>query len=213
MYRFSLFSFASLLAACFLPACPSGCEKNPPTAFAPPELPKALPPPLPPVSPEAAEAEEEAMGPLLREPSMEEFQALGIVLSPKHEEITKAFHEALNTLGQRELKALAIELERLSTENPWHFLAESASFAAIASWQALGECESILKAGLSFVQAWPQGAYAPEVWLYMAFCQQQVGQRAEFEETLRFIAEHYPHMPAGPKARIELGLPDSVNRP
>jgi len=187
-------------------ACTPRCGKEPPPEF----FPQAQSPAMP----EAAEeptTEGEAMHALLREPSAEELHALGIALPAGHQAVTGTLREALEGLPEGNLRERALALGRLSEANPWHALAEAAAFAAIAAWHALGSCEETLEAGTSFVQAWPQGAYAPEVWLLMALCQKQSGHFSEFEETLSFLSRRYPRTPAGLKAKVELNLRASIN--
>jgi TolA-binding protein len=155
--------------------------------------------------------DDEALQALLKEPTHQELQALGLVLPAEYQAVSKAFQETLEGLSHGNLKAFASKLGRLSEENPWHSLAEPSSFAAIASWHALKNCEEVLRVGTHFVQAWPHGALAAEVWLYMALCQKQSGRLAEFEETLDFLNHRYAETPAGLKAKIELRLKHPIS--
>ena len=154
---------------------------------------------------------DEAVHAFPKEPSPEELQALGIATPPEYQAATLAFRDAFERLAAGKLKQHAAALKQLSANHPWHFLAESAGFASISTAFSLGNCEETVEAGTAFVQAWPNGAYAPEVWLQMAFCQKQGGHVSEFEETLEFIARRYVRSPAGLKAKIELGARHSIN--
>jgi len=204
MPRF-LFCLLFLLAACS-PRCGSK-EAGPPGFLeAPPgeevalsELPEALP------------EDDRPIQAFMREPSVEELKALGVSPPAEYQAVSRALEEALERLPRESLRQSAAALQRLAQDNPWHSLAESAAFAAIAAYNALGNCEETLEAGTAFVQAWPQGAYAAEVWLKMAFCQKQSGQLAEFRETLAFVSQRYPRSPAGLKAKVELNVHASIN--
>jgi len=153
----------------------------------------------------------EAVYAFLKEPNAQMLLELGLSPPAQHQALTKEFHEALEGLPAGNLKQLAAKLLRLSQENPWHSLAEAAAFAAITASHSFKNCKEVLEAGVAFVQAWPRGSYAPEVWLYMAFCQKQSGQEAEFEETLVFVGRNYPQTPAGLKAKVELGLRQGIS--
>lgn len=162
-------------------------------------------PPIPPAQPLA----------FLKEPNSEVLLALGLKEEEEYTAVTGAFQQALRLLEgpapipeglQPPLEKYAQNLRALSTTYPWHALAEAASFAALSADYTRGACNEVLEKGEAFGGAWPQGAYAPEVRLYMARCLRQQGRFGEYAQLLKALIQQYPLAPAGLKARVAAGL-------
>ena len=119
-------------------------------------------------------------------------------------QITQAYDAALENFKAAKYKEAATAFAGFVERHPEHALAANAQYWLGISWYAQRNCAKAIEAQTLVTTKYPTSDKAPDAWLSIATCQQEMGNGKAARRTLKTLVEKYPPSPAAGKARERL---------
>lgn len=115
-----------------------------------------------------------------------------------------AYDAALDLFKAQKYKEAAAAFAALVEQNPSGTLAPNAQYWLGNAWFAQRNCNKAIEAQTVVTTRYASSDKAPDAWLTIASCQQELGNQAAAKKTLQTLIEKYPAAPAADKARDRL---------
>ncbi|WP_306605063.1 tol-pal system protein YbgF [Azonexus sp.] len=117
---------------------------------------------------------------------------------------SQAYDAALDLFKAQKYKESAAAFAALVEQYPNGTLAPNAQYWLGNAWFAQRNCTKAIEAQTMVTARYPKSDKAPDAWLSIATCQQELGNQAAAKKTLQTLIEKYPAAPAAEKARDRL---------
>lgn len=117
---------------------------------------------------------------------------------------SEAYDAALDLFKAQKYKESASAFAALVEHYPNGALAANAQYWLGNAWYAQRNCTKAIEAQSLVTARYPKSDKAPDAWLSIATCQQELGNQAAAKKTLQGLIEKYPSAPAADKARERL---------
>lgn len=119
-------------------------------------------------------------------------------------QISQAYDAALESFKAAKYKEAGSAFAAFVERHPEHALAANAQYWLGISWYAQRDCKQAIEAQSLVTTRYPTSDKAPDAWLAISTCQQELGNAKAARRTLEILVEKYPASPAAGKARERL---------
>ncbi len=117
---------------------------------------------------------------------------------------SKEYDAALELFKGGRYKEAATSFAAFVQSSPNSTLAPNAQFWLGNAWYAQHNCTKAIEAQTVVTSKYANSAKAPDAWLAIATCQQELGNKAGAKRSLETLLEKYPTAPAAESARERL---------
>ena len=117
---------------------------------------------------------------------------------------TREYEAALNLFKANKIKEAAVAFEAFTKAHPDSTQAPSAQYWQGNALYALHDCKKSIEAHKLVVSKWPQHPKAPDSFINIATCQQELGDSKGVKATLETVLSKYPDSPAAATAKQRL---------
>jgi tol-pal system protein YbgF len=117
---------------------------------------------------------------------------------------SKEYDAALELFKGGRYKEAAASFAAFVQSSPNSTLAPNAQFWLGNAWYAQHNCAKAIEAQTVVTSKYASSAKAPDAWLAIATCQQELGNKAAAKRSLDTLLEKYPSAPAAESARERL---------
>ena len=117
---------------------------------------------------------------------------------------TRDYEAALNQFKAEKYKEAAWAFSAFVRKNPDSSLAPNAQFWLGNAWVAQRNCAKAIEAHSVVTTKYADNAKAPDSWLAIATCQQEMGNAAAARRSLETVVAKYPNSPAADTAQQRL---------
>jgi tol-pal system protein YbgF len=135
-------------------------------------------------------------------PATERTEGSPVAMDPA--QITQSYDAALESFKAAKYKEAATAFAGFVERHPEHALAANAQYWLGISWYAQRNCTKAIEAQSLVTTRYPSSDKAPDAWLAIATCQQELGNANGARRTMEILLEKYPASPAAGKARERL---------